>query len=71
MSASTPSSVSPETAAASIAHRRTRVEAQDSTTLTAFELRAIVAGPAMPMSPEQLDAALAAAFPGDETPGYL
>lgn len=51
---------------------RGRPEAPVLATPSPFTPRAVEpSGPAVPMSPSQLDAALLAAFPGDETPGYL
>lgn len=57
--------------AASAARRRARHEDLAPQEVRVFQSRAVVPDPHIAMSPEQLDAALAAAFPGDETPGYL
>lgn len=57
--------------AASAARRRARHEDPAPQQVRVFESRAAVPESHIAMSPEQLDAALAAAFPGDETPGYL
>lgn len=56
--------------AASAALRRSRHQ-EAPVAPVPFESRTVAAGLPLQMSPQQLDAALAASFPGDETPGYL